>query len=278
MSVYDLNNPKEMFAYWISHRYAILKKRQAGEPKPWSEDPIFQSVYFTNVHREDDRTTIAVRKLAGMVDGELIVPYYVFARMINRSQTLENVMGCFVNGYKPERLKAKLTEMRGSGMQIFSGAYLITTCGVKMDKIDYVLRVVGHVMQRDFTECRDCQDTWEMLRSVSGLGSFLAAQVVADLKNTVHHPLEEASDWHSFVASGPGSRRGVNYYLGRSPAAPISEMYFKRYIAQIREETLPLLDGVPVMCNQDLQNCLCEFSKYMRVRAGGRTKRNYPGV
>jgi hypothetical protein len=276
--VFDVTNPKEAFAYWITERYKVLKKREAGEPKPWSNDPIFQSVYFTNVHREDDRTTKFIRQWAQQVDGELIVPAYVFARMINRAETLEGVTDGFVDGFKPERLKAKLTDRRDWGAQIFSGAYLITTCGVKMDKIDYVVRVVSHAMQRDFTECRDCQDTWEVLKSVSGLGSFLAAQVVADLKNTVHHPLEEASDWHSFVASGPGSKRGVNYWLGRTPEAPISEMYFKRYIAQIREETLPLLDGVPVMCNQDLQNCLCEFSKYMRVRDGGRTKRNYPGV
>jgi len=278
MSIHSTDNPKEMFAYWIRHRYSILKKRESGEPKPWSEDPIFQSVYFTNVHREDDRTTKFIRQWAKLVDKELIVPAYVFARMINRAETLDHVSDGFIDGFKPEFLKAKLTGMRDEGVQIFSGAYLITTCGVKMDKIDYVLRVVSHSMLRDFTECRDCQDTWEMLKSVSGLGSFLAAQVVADLKNTIHHPLEETSDWHSFVASGPGSKRGVNYWLSRPPAAGISEMYFRQYISQIREETLPILDGVPAMCNQDLQNCLCEFSKYMRVRAGGRTKRNYSGV
>lgn len=275
--VFDLNNPKEAFAYWINERYRILQKRQAGEPKPWSDDPIFQTVYFTNVHREGDRTTKYIREWAKQVDGELIVPAYVYARLVNREQTLARTGECFVNGFKPMRLKALLDSIRDEGLQVFSGAYLITTCGVRMDKLDYVVRVVQHSLQRDYSDCRDCQDTWEKLKSINGLGSFLAAQVVADLKNTIHHPLEEASDWMSFVASGPGSRRGVNYYFGRDPTHPFSEMYFKKFISQIREETLPLLDGIPTMCNQDLQNCLCEFSKYMRVRAGGRTKRNYPG-
>ena len=35
---------------------------------------------------------------------------------------------------------------------------------------------------------------------------------------------------------------------------------------------------IPELCNQDLQNCLCEYSKYMRVLNGGRTKRNYQGL
>jgi hypothetical protein len=37
--------------------------------------------------------------------------------------------------------------------------------------------------------------------------------------------------------------------------------------------------GMPLIHAQDLQNCLCEFDKYERVRLGeGRPRSNYPGV
>jgi hypothetical protein len=277
--VFDLNNPKEAFAYWIQERWEILKRREAGQPKPWSKDKIFRSVYFTNVRREDDRTTKYIREWAKEVHPDLLIPAYVLARTLNRAETLNQIWAYMAHDreWRPEAVKAVLQEYRDDGNQVFSGAYLITTCGVKMDKLDYVVRVAEHAATRKFT-FESCEDTHRDLMTVNGLGSFLAAQVVADLKNTEGHPLQKADDWWGFVASGPGSRRGVNYYYGRHPEHPFSEMYFRKFIHTIREETAPMLDGVPEICNQDLQNCLCEFSKYMRVKAGGRTKRNYPGA
>ena len=40
-------------AYFITERYAIKLRREAGVEAPWSADPVFQSVRFCNVHRED---------------------------------------------------------------------------------------------------------------------------------------------------------------------------------------------------------------------------------
>jgi hypothetical protein len=48
----------------------------------------------------------------------------------------------------------------------------------------------------------------EQLIKFDGLGSFIAAQVIADLKYI--EPFKFAIDWWTFAASGPGSRRGLN--------------------------------------------------------------------
>ena len=43
-------------------------------------------------------------------------------------------------------------------------------------------------------------------------------------------------------------------------------------------ETFTML-GWKKLCAQDVQNCLCEFDKYERVRLGeGRPKSKYPGA
>ena len=52
-----------------------------------------------------------------------------------------------------------------------------------------------------------------LLKSRDGLAGFMAAQIVADMKHVA--PLNDAPDWWSFAASGPGSRRGLNRVLGR---------------------------------------------------------------
>jgi hypothetical protein len=42
---------------WIEEREAIRLRREAGEPPPWTADPILATWSFCNVHREDDRVT-----------------------------------------------------------------------------------------------------------------------------------------------------------------------------------------------------------------------------
>ena len=51
--------------FWgfINSRHEIYLKRKRGEKKPWSDDPIFQQWKFTNVFRELDRGTIAIRRV-----------------------------------------------------------------------------------------------------------------------------------------------------------------------------------------------------------------------
>jgi hypothetical protein len=58
-----------------------------------------------------------------------------------------------------------------------------------------------------------CEAVFERLRAFPYLGSgFITAQIVRDLKQV--EPLRSASDWMTFVRSGPGSQRGVNRVCG----------------------------------------------------------------
>lgn len=277
---------RDLFYYWIKERWSIWYQKECDQPPPWSPDPIFQTTYFTNVRREDDKVTKYIRKWSKEA-GPNLVPALVLARMFNRPETLHAI------GYPTDwdigKMKDLAGHIRERGDQVFSGAYLITTCGEKMDKLDYVFRVANDVWKMgwaplDIEEINlppTCAAWHRRLMKVNGLGSFLAAQVVADLKNTFGHPLTSATDWHTFVASGPGSKKGMNYYFDRPPEKHMSESDFVVNIDLIRRETFYRggpLQHIPLICNQDLQNCLCEFSKYMRIKEGtGRSKRIYKG-
>ena len=82
----------EHLAYWIEERERIRELKEAGAPKPWSEDAIFQTTYFCNVRREDDKVTKWVRKnwpCGGSVG------LVVLARMFNLPEHLEELLDVF---------------------------------------------------------------------------------------------------------------------------------------------------------------------------------------
>lgn len=106
------------------------------------------------------------------------------------------------------------------------------------------------------------------LASAPYLGGFYAGQVAADVKYVGR--LRHAPDWWDFAASGPGSRRGLNRVLRRSTDAPWKEPEWVELLQLLRKAIEPTLAkaGIPNLHAQDVQNCLCEFDKYERIRLG----------
>ena len=231
---------------------------------------MFQDTYFTNVHREDDKVTKWVR--ANYTYGSLgdsLELGMVAARIFNRPETLQRILG-FLRPYNMKGIHSMLEGMRDDKLQIWGGAYLITTHGRKMPKIDYCVELLQEAdMLLPYKKMGiNCSTYYEYLMIIDGIGSFLSAQIVADLKNTEGHILQQAEDWMTFSAPGPGSLRGLAWYHD----AKITPSDYQGAIREVARE----LDWDH--CMQDLQNCLCEFDKYCRVRSGqGRSKRNYAG-
>jgi len=240
---------------------------------------VFQNTYFCNVHREDDRVTKWIREnYTPAILGEYYDYAIVAARIFNWPPTLDGLLyrGGLIP-YNAQKMEEYLLSLQAEKTKIWGGAYLITTHGQKMTKIDYCVRLMGEVYQLmssappDY-EFHDCASIHNYFMRIDGLGSFLAAQIVADLKNTRKHPLYDAPDWNDFSAPGPGSLRGLSWYFGREEGDSITPASYQKAIDKVATD----LDWE--FCMQDLQNCLCEFDKYCRVRSGsGRSKRNYNG-
>lgn len=213
------------------------------------------------------------------------------ARIFNWPETLEDIG--FLNyklGYLPigdedpqrriERLIMSSVNLRQTQRQkVWSGAYVITTHGLPMSKAEYCSHVLGEAFGylRDKGSRYTLAASHALIQGLEGFGSFLAAQVVADLKNTYGHPLADAEDWWTWSAPGPGSLRGLSWYYGHK----ISPGGYQQAMDHLRwqmDHNGGWPEGVPPACNQDLQNCLCEYDKFMRVLHGtGRSKRKYDG-
>ena len=73
-------------------REAIRRRRLAGQPWPWTDDPVFQTWSFCNVHRENDRTTAWFRDhVRSRLDGWRAVEATVCFRFFNLIETGECV-------------------------------------------------------------------------------------------------------------------------------------------------------------------------------------------
>lgn len=295
---------KAFLLYWIEERWNIYQVKTLdkvlGQAKPWSLDPIFQTTYFCNVHRENDKVTKWIREnwSPGEVGSwEHYEFYMVLARFLNWPDTLAKV------GAEVEKdlefgsgtfncLHAALEDIAKDG-KVWGNAYVITSHGMPMPKATYLcqhlLPDVYRALPAIKHACRGgssptCGAAAAALQTVPGIGSFLAGQIVADLKNTPGHPLFLAQDKKTFVIHGPGSLRGLSWFhYGVSDL--VTKNQFNRLFTEVRIFVDKNLEGMrgdftymPYIDNQDLQNCLCEFDKYCRVKTGtGRSKRKYDG-
>jgi hypothetical protein len=261
----------------------FIVAREALRTSGATEDPILKEFRFCNVRRKYDRVTRWLDKNwfgPNCEDPDLWFASVV-ARFVNWPPTLAELEYPI---YKGVWQRGKFLEvMRGRkrrGEKVYTGAYMVRADEDHVDKADYQEKVLFTPMWRARDRLRpklgDTLNSWHMLLGqFHGLGSFMAAQIVADLKEV--KPLNRASDWWTFAASGPGSRRGLNRVLGLDKETNCTEERWRSELTRLLHDVNAALkiDGGPLHA-QDLQNCLCEFDKYERFRLGeGRPRARY---
>ena len=268
-------SPIDKLVYWINERDAILQKKIEGEEAPWSSDITFQTVYFCNVRREDDKVTMWIREHYDWKSQPMAEFNMIVARLVNKPSSLESMGWPFTNWGEIDKL-VFLNVM--SQPKAWGGAYIVSTNGRSVPKHDYIRDVLTAALPHleQVRQATTLAAAHTALMAVQGLGSFMAAQIVADLKNTNGHQLYTAADWWTWCAHGPGSLRGLAWV---NETDKCSRNDFTHCISLLREYIDENINqDMPKFCNQDLQNCLCEFDKYMRVSTGvGRSKRKYTG-
>lgn len=259
------NEAAAAYFHYVRERDLVLQRRRAGEPQPWTQDRILQAHHFCNNRREDDRITIELRKavVAAQVPLAGLPAAYVLARMFNLPSTVKLALAAERYGH---HWVSMVKAHREAGHKIFHTAYVVSTCGRVMDKVDYVAEVVNNVSKIVVPQL-SLRAAFESLRTVDGLGSFMAGQIVADLKNDRY--LACAHDWQTWSSMGPGSAKGLGILFG----VKVTESNYQHWLSELQ---LALPEDISAMKlhAQDLQNTLCEFSKYWGYlnNAGGRRR------
>jgi len=280
---------KELVAFMVE-RHSVYLNKTAGLPKPWTNDPILQQYRFCNIHREHDTETLWLKNnwrktYLGNYDTWFAM---MVARFINWHESLELFMPL---PFDPEEVKRILCERRANGDKVFTGAYTISTNGLAVKKIEYVVDYVLTPAWEVRAEIRPrTGDTLasfaSQLLKLNGISGFMAGQIVGDEKYIASSPLVDAADWYTWSLSGPGSRRGMSRVCERDHRESITESAWQRAMSDLLPKVNEALskdskfyDRYAPIHAQDLQNSLCEFDKYERVRLGeGRPRATYRGA
>lgn len=272
---------RDPFIEFIVERHAIFERRQRGDERPWTKDPILAEFRFCNVYRELDRVTMWIAKHWREPNKRDPNVFFAMAmsRLINKPETLAHIDDP-TTWSRAKFLRAG-QKQREADDTIFGAAYIVSTAGYTMDKMEYladfVLEPLWKKREKIAPKKGDTlQSFFNALQQCNGFGSFMAAQIVADMKYTP--ALETADDWWTFASSGPGSKRGLNYVIGRDPAASWQEHEWRDCLAELDALVTPRIkqEEMEPLHRQDLQNCLCEYSKYRRTQLKtGRPKQKF---
>lgn len=286
-------NMKRTLLHWISEREEIRKLKESGAPPPWTEDPILQTYRFCNVRRRHDK-----------VSQWLINNFYTYAkddpficrsddflqfaalnRFINWPPTLLNVYGAGWHGtthYDPKIITNAILNRQTRGEKIFSNAYMIRGGAEKgVPKIPYIVEVTcGINIKRHAPVIRKALKTGSREKValafgfINNWGTFMSGQVTDDL--TWSPLLANPVDDTTWAPIGPGSSKGFNRMLKKPLHTPIKPKEWSRKLQLFRKWIITELgDEFSDMTLHDVQNCLCEISKYCRVLEGGRMKNTY---
>jgi len=280
----------KFFAY-ARERYRIRLNRNAGLPKPWTNDPLLQRFSFTEVFREDDRTTAWLRENVRepLRDSARVLPAVLIFRWFNRVKTGEAI---FFNNHRGVSAfdnfmhTRNIAPMRkaillycGEAGPFVTGAYTINTraAGLNMTKLDGVLKQIEmwfdtHNWKHPDTSSLEAFSKWCMSPA---LGMFMTDQIATDLRWT--SLLENAPDIMTWANPGPGCAMGLNYVFGRpvDRKLPVAQMIAEmRGLLALSQSPEFLPTNWPKWELHEVENCCCEFSKYSR----GHTRRRYNGV
>lgn len=282
---------------WISERHAIFLRRQSGQPKPWTDDPILRAYRFCNVFRELDRVTVWIREniREPFADHQHFWLMLAIARTINRPDTLAELIatpGAWpVDGtFDVEVFAAVLQRRIDAGLPCYTGAYMIRAesnprveC-YRWSKQLYIARIViGELWKvRDQIEAqlswtKTLQAAHRIFLPFRGWGPFMAYELVTDLRWTRY--LRSATDTMTWANAGPGALRGLNRLEGRPLLQNRGEGEACAAMQSLLEQApIHLPTGFPALEMRDVEHSLCEVDKYLRVRNGeGRPRGGFDG-
>jgi len=283
----------EHFFLTARERERIRRKRLAGEPRPWTLDPIFNQYRFTNVHREHDKTTIWFREnireplCANWREGVdadervRLVEATIIFRWFNLISTGEIIKDLLTDdGWDTEEARRRLKDKR----PVVTGAFMVHS-PIGYNKLDGLLAAIdwarpklpAMVARWGLSQ----EEAHRDLRTLDNMGSFSAGEVIWDLRWTPI--LDKAHDINTWVNAGPGCARGLGYILDNNPAMYNygSKYHQIEMLALMRQ----LLDASRLEENwphewdpwelHEVEMWLCEYAKYRSAMVGGQLKRRF---
>mgnify|MGYP001605607897 CR=1 FL=1 len=288
-------NNIELFWKFVTERQDIYYKRFIlKQEKPWSNDRIFQEWKFCNIFRKyDTGTQFLIQEIIEKIDdrNDLLLNMIIY-RIFNRIETTKIIGNVSYKNFDIEDIKQKLKKHKEKGNKIFTNAFLMT--GVNFtdlkdikDKIDLycwsiekikpTIPELVEILQN--SNGKNLQNFFLRLIQFKGIGNFLSHVICSD----VLHKEKFGSFTENWCYFGRGAEKGINLIFNNIKKNKYLEaieylqkeqkMYFKKFNLDFKyceNSEIGLFD---------IENSLCEFSKYYKIKEGtGRARLKFEGI
>jgi hypothetical protein len=287
-------SPLERYIWWIKERHQIYLKKEAGEPRPWTDNEILRDNFFTSAYRELDKTTRWYSKNVRESKPFRGSTNLIFATIAFRRYSWpEAGQRLLDGGYLLDWDGAKVREMMSGWDKVCNGAFFTSTPrGMSKAEgmcyqIDQVWRdrekVISNVMKS--TRRKSMQYMTEYLATLPGIGKFMAYEIACDFRwSFIGKNMDDVDLWCN---PGPGAIRGflrVNERdfkksgnVGKDQLRVPPDFYIGcTNLLDVCQDRLP--SSMPKFEMREVEHSLCEFDKYERIRLGeGKARRRYNG-
>ena len=276
--------PSEVYPvlwHFATERHRIYLRRLSGKECPWTNDPVLSGYRFTNAFRAADRVSQYLIKMIyadpDATRDTLLLRTLLF-KIFNKIDTwtgIIDILGMPVAGhFSYSACESLLDGFRRDGRSIYSAAYIMPSgrrSGIMKHRmhLHLIRQMIEDRLAFRLQDASSLSEAYDLLSAYPTLGPFLAFQYTIDLNYTtlMNHSEQD------FVVAGPGALDGISKCFDSlgdySPADAI------RFLSDKQEEEFARyglkFDGLwgrplqPV----DIQNLLCEVSKYTRATHPG---------
>ena len=232
------------FKWFIQEREKIKLRKEAGLPRPWTDDEVLDKTKFTNIYRQDDKTSKFIFASLMEYTGINLFGNLVIARLINRIDVLQKVLPCS----KETDLLFLLEEpcMNSAAYQIAPN--LAATHGRETNR-----EVIVHDIRNYIRPAFEAMNTTDNL-------SIAAERVNNALKGCLKFvSMQIVMDYDYLTGSHPDQS---NLTVGQGATPIIRELGSLDFICKE-------LNMQPI----DVEHAACEYRKY--IQRQGKNLKNY---
>jgi hypothetical protein len=270
-----------LYLAFVEARHQVWEERQVGAPAPWTSDPIVASRKFTNVFRILDPGSQFIFDLQAENPYDTLMRLFLYRHTgrVGAWQHLAMEFGEYPHLADLDDVLEVWKEYRAAGHPVFTGAYLVypQSSSPGTDKLESIIRLTqrlfdGENVAQDFVQARSQEDRFKVLRRNKGVADFMSMQILTDWGYTTYAGKDLENE---FVVPGPGCRKGISHLTDTPDQVAFLRFAQAEVLMGDNVPTLHLPSGERYPSIMDIQNTMCEFSKYIRFWEKGTAGKPY---
>lgn len=256
------------FLWLCRERYAMRLRKEAGQPRPWTTDPLLNKYHFCNVHRKADKTSRVIQELiCAQPDFHGRLSAAILGRLINRAGT---IVSCWEVREDPGSL---VVRMREKGVN--TNAYRLNT-PKGLNNLEGLAELIVEPrasLSERLERSTSLRQAHSEINKEPFIRGFVGYQIVLDLFDTGSWPEGFDGDW---ALAGPGACRGMMWLMGMVMDYDWTSAGFRADKGVFLQRMVPLMKQLTAVIGEDwprdwepfsvheTEFMLCELDKWVR--------------